>query len=158
MSELQQGIMRGLLTFAEGWTRQSLAPTPSHFTLLCARSPHELPKSIYNKYSCLEAAVKYMSRTTADKNLSVKQKSHSSDQAGNAGQTCYQAHQLLPKWTTRPTSWSICSMAVFTFGTNMGSDRIISQSGHGMFTQQCWGKLLLKVMHYNIALLPKKSY
>ncbi len=21
---------------------------------------------------------------------------------------------------------------------------------------QCWGKLLLKVMHYNIALLPKK--
>ncbi len=23
---------------------------------------------------------------------------------------------------------------------------------------QCWGKLLLKVMHYNIALLPKKSY
>ncbi len=50
------------------------------------------------------------------------------------------------------------SMAVFTFGINMGSDRIISQSGHGMFTQQCWGKLLLKVMHYNIALLPKKSY
>ncbi len=22
--------------------------------------------------------------------------------------------------------------------------------------EQCWGKLLLKVMHYNIALLPKK--
>ncbi len=22
--------------------------------------------------------------------------------------------------------------------------------------RQCWGKLLLKVMHYNIALLPKK--
>ncbi len=22
--------------------------------------------------------------------------------------------------------------------------------------KQCWGKLLLKVMHYNIALLPKK--
>ncbi len=22
---------------------------------------------------------------------------------------------------------------------------------------QCWGKLLLKVMHYNIVLLPKKS-
>ncbi len=48
------------------------------------------------------------------------------------------------------------SMAVYTFGINMGSDRIISQSGHDTFTQQCWGKLLLKVMHYNIALLPKK--
>ncbi len=23
--------------------------------------------------------------------------------------------------------------------------------------EQCWGKLLLKVMHYNIALLPKKA-
>ncbi len=23
-------------------------------------------------------------------------------------------------------------------------------------SDQCWGKLLLKVMHYNIALLPKK--
>ncbi len=26
----------------------------------------------------------------------------------------------------------------------------------GMVAAQCWGKLLLKVMHYNIALLPKK--
>ncbi len=25
-----------------------------------------------------------------------------------------------------------------------------------IFYNQCWGKLLLKVMHYNIALLPKK--
>ncbi len=25
-----------------------------------------------------------------------------------------------------------------------------------MMDQQCWGKLLLKVTHYNIALLPKK--
>ncbi len=25
-----------------------------------------------------------------------------------------------------------------------------------MYYMQCWGKLLLKVMHYNIALLPKK--
>ncbi len=24
------------------------------------------------------------------------------------------------------------------------------------YYDQCWGKLLLKVMHYNIALLPKK--
>jgi len=27
----------------------------------------------------------------------------------------------------------------------------------GVCYGQCWGKLLLKVMHYNIALLPKKS-
>ncbi len=32
-------------------------------------------------------------------------------------------------------------MNIYTLGTNM----------------QCWGKLLLKVMHYNIALLPKKA-
>ncbi len=25
-----------------------------------------------------------------------------------------------------------------------------------VFNNQCWGNLLLKVMHYNIALLPKK--
>ncbi len=25
-----------------------------------------------------------------------------------------------------------------------------------VFYLQCWGKLLLKVMHYNVALLPKK--
>ncbi len=30
--------------------------------------------------------------------------------------------------------------------------------GHAEYVpyKQCWGKLLLKVMHYNIALLPKK--
>ncbi len=27
---------------------------------------------------------------------------------------------------------------------------------HGEFYGQCWGKLLLKVMHYNISLLSKK--
>ncbi len=26
-----------------------------------------------------------------------------------------------------------------------------------LYHDQCWGKLLLKVMHYNIALLPKKE-
>ncbi len=30
--------------------------------------------------------------------------------------------------------------------------KILSLMNH----HQCWGKLLLKVMHYNIALLPKK--
>ncbi len=35
------------------------------------------------------------------------------------------------------------------FCTNMTQKMICPES-------QCWGKLLLKVMHYNIALLPKK--
>ncbi len=29
--------------------------------------------------------------------------------------------------------------------------------GHVRFLKDVWGKLLLKVMHYNIVLLPKKS-
>ncbi len=29
-------------------------------------------------------------------------------------------------------------------------------AGSEVSERQCWGKLLLKVMHYNIALLPKK--
>ncbi len=50
--------------------------------------------------------------------------------------------------------------------TTWGAVAILSekpQSRHKLFIwvicicyRQCWGKLLLKVMHYNIALLPKK--
>ncbi len=32
---------------------------------------------------------------------------------------------------------------------------MISEGSRGI-EDQCWGKLLLKVMHYNIALFPKK--
>ncbi len=39
----------------------------------------------------------------------------------------------------------------FAFGSCCCKPTSLSQSQH-----ECWGKLLLKVMHYNIALLPKK--
>ncbi len=33
---------------------------------------------------------------------------------------------------------------------------LFNRSYYTIICDQCWGKLLLKVMHYNIALLPKK--
>ncbi len=32
----------------------------------------------------------------------------------------------------------------------------LSSVEHNLYCIQCWGKLLLKVMHYSIALFPKK--
>lgn len=58
------GHNEGLLTSATGWTRRK--PHAYSFTLhtcfclilcVCVCSPHELPKSIYNKHCCLEAAI-----------------------------------------------------------------------------------------------------
>ncbi len=41
------------------------------------------------------------------------------------------------------------------FGSD-GVKRVWRQPGEEYKDKQCWGKLLLKVMYYNIALLPKK--
>ncbi len=41
---------------------------------------------------------------------------------------------------------------------NLNFDGVISfyKMTECLLYEQCWGKLLLKAMHYNIALLPKK--
>lgn len=62
MSELQLGIMRGCSLLRRAGQDVSLTPTASHLVtrfclILCVCSPHELPKSIFNKHSCLEVAI-----------------------------------------------------------------------------------------------------
>ncbi len=52
-------------------------------------------------------------------------------------------------------SCAVCHAAcVFHWLSCISCCRVLSE--HVAY-EQCWGKLLLKVMHYNIALLPKKN-
>ncbi len=58
----------------------------------------------------------------------------------------------------RPSAAAVMSAALLDAVQGLEHTRrlLASSQVSGGGIKQCWGKLLLKVMHYNIALLPKK--